>query len=122
MPCKYFQGHSAPISQFYAESCLLGDDAAKHIGVVAGYAACMSTMHKCGIFQRVDGAMVHTMCRESESCMATAVETRSFWPDCEAILNAGSADGACTKEKALTLWNEAVGELCKPFGPYDFPS
>ena len=106
----------------FADSCLFGEEDAQHIGAVAGYAACMATMHKCGLFQKVDGVMLHTLCMPSDTCSETAQRTRLFWPECEAMLASGSKDGSCTKERAQLFWNEAVQELCKPFGSDDYPS
>jgi len=119
MPCRFLAGRtSAPF--FYSDDCLLGDGAPEFVGRVAGYTACQAVVHKCSDFQRRDGAMAHTLCESSDACAAEAAAVVPEWPECAAALHEGT--GTCSPAKAKRVFEDAVGHLCRPFGPEDYSS
>lgn len=119
LPCEYLGGATTENAFFY-DSCLFGDGVANHVGRVAGYAACKALMQKCVGWQKLDGALIHSLCDPSDECQSSAEAVLDMVPDCREMLESGTPE--CDAIKTKRIWNEAVTALCEPFGPNDFPS
>lgn len=117
MPCNMTTGLESTSRGYAQDSCLEGG--ARHVGAVAGFSGCKAVMQKCTGWQKLDGALVHTLCEGQDVCMAEAAKVPSSMPDCMRVLENGTE--LCNIERAKEVWQHAVETICEPFGAQDLP-